>query len=436
MSKMIFSNNPNNNFQNNFTKSYNLNTNHPLIENSQEYVLYKKFVSIHSEDRDILNYPNSAEFEIELPEDMLNVAQIRLLQWTFPANYNTFSVALGNVSFSFKINNPYNPIDNGLIDVFYQRIYQALNAKSESNYLFVIENGFYNPVQMATELTNKLNFTVTKYLITYFTEQGWDDSTAILEANGGYNRFVVVYNNVSLKLWFGNTADGFILANEVGTLANINNENHSCVSGKVKVPDISNWGLAGYLGLPRCNTASVSTSPFVDIGDFVSLNGITVPRFFYGDVVPGDNGYWLLPDSILTESKVHWVEAYYKINLMGEAYIYMELNGQNCIDETQPFNISNFTLTTNKTNGIVNSAFAKIPVPSTPLSQWFDRDSIPYKYYYPPAERIRRLKIKLRYHNGQLCDFASFNYSFMLEFSLTVPQILRSSSTVVYPSVL
>jgi len=54
------------------TQPRNLNTSHPLIPSSQEYMIYYKYVSIHSEDRDILNYPNSSEFEIELPEDIVN----------------------------------------------------------------------------------------------------------------------------------------------------------------------------------------------------------------------------------------------------------------------------------------------------------------------------------------------------------------------------
>ena len=33
--------------------SFNVNTNHPIIPNSQEYTIYKQYVSIHSEDRDI-----------------------------------------------------------------------------------------------------------------------------------------------------------------------------------------------------------------------------------------------------------------------------------------------------------------------------------------------------------------------------------------------
>ena len=69
----------------------NTNANHPIIPSSQEYLFYKKYVSIHSEDRDILKYPNSSEFEITLPEDLLNVSSLRLVNWSFPSNYNTFS---------------------------------------------------------------------------------------------------------------------------------------------------------------------------------------------------------------------------------------------------------------------------------------------------------------------------------------------------------
>jgi hypothetical protein len=121
---------------------------------------------------------------------------------------------------------------------------------------------------------------------------------------------------------------------------------------------------------------------------------------------------------------------------MGPAYMYMEIEEQNCIDETQPYNVSNFTIKTNSTNGTANSSFAKIAIPTTPISQWFDRDSLPYKFYYPPADRIRRLYIKLRYHNGQPVDFGIFNYSFTIEFTLQLPQILRTSKSQVYPPVM
>jgi len=412
-------------------KNYNVEQNHPLIPNSQEYMFYKKYLSIHSEDRNIEKYPNSTEFEIEMPEDMLNVSALKLIQWTFPSNYNTFSLKNANITLSFKIDKPCNTGALGIPDEYNQRIFEALWYNKEKNIQFIIEEGFYNPIQMAIELTNKFNNSTTLLIRSYFIDKGWTDSLAILDQNG-YNRFIIVYNAVSLKLWFGNNADGFTINNVLGVIVNSLGVN-SCISGKGQVPDASNWGLSGYLGLPRCNTSSTSSGSIIDIPSISLYNGKVVPRFYYGDVTPGDNGFWLLPNTDLSGCDVHWIDALYKINLMGDAFIYMEIAGQNCIDETQPYNLSRFTIETNQTNGIVNSAFAKLPVPSTPLSQWFDRDSIPYKYYYPPAERMRKLNIKLRYHNGQLVNFGVFNYSFLLEFTLMVPQILRTSNATGYP---
>jgi len=428
----------NNNVRDKFTsQNYNVNTSHPLIPSSQEYMFYKKYLSIHSEDRDIVKYPESDAFEIEMPEDLLNVSTIKLVQWTFPANYNTFSAFNSNVYFAFEITKPYNPGENGVSDILSYRIFEALFNTSNEKYNIIIEEGFYNPIQMATELTNKMNFIVTLRIQRYFTEKAisdstWNDSLEQFKDIGGYTRFVIVYNNVSSKLWYGNRADGFKLLNEVGLAENTISQ-LLCIGDRKHLPDSSNYGLPNYLGLPRCNMNAQSGSTLTNVIDFITYNGIVVPRFFYGDVTPGDDGYWLLPISDLSGSEVYWVEPPFKINLMGEAFIYMEFDGQNCIDETKPFNISNFTLKTNQTNGVTDSAFAKLPIPSTPISQWFDRDSVPYKFYYPPAERMRRLKFKFRYHNGRPINFGTFNFSFMLEFTMMLPMILRDAKTAVYP---
>jgi hypothetical protein len=371
-----------------------------------------------------------------MPEDIINVSAIRLIQWTFPANYDTFSSSNNNTLMSFKITDPYNPSANGVDDVLAYRIFEALFYSSQDRYDIIIQEGFYNPEQMTTELTNKMNAKVTLKIREYFknkslTDPSWSESLEQFIIQGGYTRFVVVYNNVSCKIWFGNRADGFSLINETGTIGTTLSET-LCFADKKHLPDSSNWGLPGYIGLPRCTTAAMSSTTYSDAANFAIFNGSVVPRFYYGDVTSGDNGYWLLPYLDFSGSEVYWVECPYKINLMGESYIYMEIDGQNCIDETKPYNFSKFTFTTNQTNGVVDAAFAKISVPSTPLSQWFDRDAVPYKFYYPPAERIRRLKIRLRYHNGAAVSFGKFNYSFTLEFSILLPMIIRDSK-VVYP---
>ena len=106
------------------SRIYNTNTSHPLIQSSQEYIYYKKYVSIHSEDRDIIKYPLSNDFEIELPEDMLNVASLRLYDWCFPCNYDTFSSTFNNVTMTFTINEPYNPNENNVDNLLYQKIFE------------------------------------------------------------------------------------------------------------------------------------------------------------------------------------------------------------------------------------------------------------------------------------------------------------------------
>jgi len=427
--------------------NFNTQTNHPLISNLQEYIYYKKYVSIHSEDRNILKFPNASEFEIELPEDILNVMTLRLTQWTFPSNYNTFSILNGNITMTFKINKPYNPNENGITNLLAQKVFEFLFLNQANNYGIIIEQGFYNPQQMVTELTNKFNNIVTLLISKYFNEKIIDPTLTPTEQDeyrvaltqftqsGGYSNFIIVYNNVSQKIWFGNVCDGFILTNETQINRNTNIDNFICVTNSIS-PDFSDWGLPGNLGLDRCNVESVNSITILNFTEAAIYNGSIVPRFFYGDVFPGDDGFWLVPKTSLPNSNVEWVEAGYKINLMGPSFMYMEIEGQNCIDETQPYNISEFTIKTNQTNGIVDASFAKLAVPTTPISQWFDRDSLPYKFYYPPAERMRRLKFKLRYHNGELVNFGVFNYTFVIEFTTFLPQILRTTNIVPYSSII
>jgi hypothetical protein len=345
---------------------------------------------------------------------------------------------------TFLINNPYNPNINGVTNILAVKTFECLFNTQTENFVFRISDGFYNPQQMVTELTNKFNEAVTVRLTDYFTTKSIDPSltpaqqadyiTALNDLNtaGGYNNFVIVYNNVSQKIWFGNISDGFILTNELVLLKNTLSDSLNCTI-KAQLPDFSQWGLPGNLGLSRCNTVSDASFNIVSRVSSSNYNGQQVPRFFYGDVFPGDNGYWLLPNPSLPNSNVQWVECFHKINFMGHGYMYMEIEGQNCMDETSPYNVSPHTLTSNSTNGVVNAAFAKIAVPTTPLAQWFDRDSLPYKFYYPPAERMRRFYIKIRYHNGQLVNFGDFNYSFVIEFTTQLPQLLRSSNSVPYP---
>ena len=417
--------------------SFNTSSTHPLIPNANQYYIERKYVSIHSEDRDILKYPNSSEFEIELPQDYLNVHSAKLSTWSFPANYNVFSPLNFNIAMTFKFIKLYNPGEHGYADPLTEAIFAGLYSLIGNQYIVRIETGFYNPSQMATELTNKFNESVSNILIEFFTNTpAYNYALALFT---GYNRFNIVYNSVGQRLWFGNTADQFEITNNYINQFNEDNVGTQCIR-RNQLPSLADWGLPAYLGFTRCSTMSLSAAEVeatmnnannIIYGynpEIINVSG-DVPRFYYGDVNPGDNGFWLVPS--LPGATVYFLQAPAKINFMGPSYIYLDIDGLNCIDETSPYNMSQFTLHTNETNGRVNSSFAKIPITTTPIAQWFDSEQAPYKHFNPPAERIRKLKCRLRYHNGQKVDFGLFDYSFMIEFTLLRPQNERKYTIVI-----
>ena len=417
---------------------FNTGTNYPLIPNAQQYMFEKQYVSIHSEDRNILKFPNSSEFEIELPQDYLNVQGVKMITSRFPSNLNVFSNLQKNVTITFRITEPYNPAnyewpDDGSYPVILDNIFAALYYNQQQDFVVVIEQGNYTPQQMVTELTNKFNLLVTNMIAnsSYLTSE----EKATFLAEGGYNEFIIVYNEVSKKFWFGNKSSLFVITNTVviyleqysfqcigsNPLVSGNYELRADSSGvniplmNCKIPsgdNYSQWGLPWYLGLPRCNSTS-------DID--LSANSInSATRFFYTDV---SGGNWLIPSGLPNYfgASAYFVEATYQANLTPPLYFYIELKGLNFLDETEPYNFSPFTMQTNQTNGVVKSAFAKIPILTNSENQWYESTD-GYKIYNPPAERIRRIYAKIRYHDGTLVDFGTSEFSFMLEFSLFRPQ--------------
>jgi len=402
--------------------SYNLNVTHPLIENTQQYTYYKKCLSIHSEDRDCLKYPSSSEFEITLPQDYLNVQSVKLSSWSFPYNMNVFSASQKNTTMTFKINKPYNPGEFGYSDILQNAIFAGLyNYYNDGNqFTIIIETGNYTSSLLVKEVQNKMNHVVTVYLLEYFLENH-PDLIPEFELKGGYSNFILAYNKVGEKIWFGNTCDGFILTNETVTISQFQVD--ACNPYKNTVPDFSDAGLPGRLGFTRCNSES---NKVLDKNDV---------RFYYGDANNvGDNGYWLIPNPTLIGSTCYFIEPPFKINIYQRFAFYIDIQLLNCIDELAPYNISNFTIHNSQNNGIVNSAFAKISsqnFANNNITNYFGFDSIPFKYFDPPAERIRKLSIKIRNHDGSLINFNNLPFTFTLEFGLMVNSALKNYKSYV-----
>ena len=82
---------------------YNVNNEHQLIRRQNTYVLDRKLVTIHTEDRDINNWPNANYFEVELPESLTNVQSMRLVEIQLPANQYVFSNNQQNTKMNFYL---------------------------------------------------------------------------------------------------------------------------------------------------------------------------------------------------------------------------------------------------------------------------------------------------------------------------------------------
>ena len=112
-----------------------LNQTHPLIPREQNYVLERKIISIHSNDRDISKWPKANNFEIDLPEDITNVQSMRLVEITMPNSHYVFTNAYQNTKFTFNFSN------GSLGSPYYLTI--------------TIDEGSYTTDQLAQEIATK-----------------------------------------------------------------------------------------------------------------------------------------------------------------------------------------------------------------------------------------------------------------------------------------
>ena len=176
---------------------FSLGNSKPLIKREENYVLDRKLLTVHSEDRDITKWPNANTFEIMLPEAVLNVQSMRLVQTTIPGKFFVFTNDYQNTKLQFTINN--------------------------QSYIIAIQEGCYTPSQLSTELTNNMN-------------------TAI-QSDASFNVF---YDEVGQKFWFGYTDLSFNLDFCEQMIYDFSNCEQPIVWN-----NHSKWGLPYYLGFQK-----------------------------------------------------------------------------------------------------------------------------------------------------------------------------------------
>ena len=372
---------------------YNVNNEHQLIRRQNTYVLDRKLVTIHSDDRDINQWPNSNHFEITVPDDITNVQSLRLVEIQLPNNQYVFSNSQQNTKLQFTLaprvstNSP---------------VYYTLASNINVPYTITIQEGFYTPSEMASEIESLMNNAVTEFIQTNV-------------AGYVYTNFKVYYDAVGQQMYFGNTYDSFTFTfdNKIDYNIKCNNILTDRLSDSV-FERYTKWGLGSYLGFPKEEIVAEDTS-----------GNIT---FNYA------NYTWLIPDSSLypptspIPNYASYIKAPYTISMFGESAVYMEIDKYNSIDELKPYSEATNNTYNNDYNGRVKSAFAKIPITALPQSQIFDsRNGFlqNVSQYHPPIDKIRKLKFTFRYHDGRLVEFKDANFNFTLAFNQLKDEIAR-----------
>jgi hypothetical protein len=237
----------------------------------------------------------------------------------------------------------------------------------------MLPNFFYNISEQLR--TNKMivEFQSVQHII--MLEDGYYTYTQLatalqtkLQTLQSTDDFEVAHNSITNKFTFTNDAYPFIFRFDLPN-------SYNCVKDNYKT-DVyaqhSNWGLGYILGFDKKKYDS-------------SANTIT--------------------NTIVSPNPC---------DLEDNKCIYIELEKYNKCDEIKPFLYYSYN---NANSGIVNSAFAKIPIYPFQDNKGLVNDGYfeNISYYQPPIDKIAKFKLKFRYHNGMLVDFHNFNVSLSLE---------------------
>ena len=236
-----------------------------------------------------------------------------------------------------------------------------------------LDEGSYTPLQLATTITKLMN------------EKG--------------EAFECAYNSISNTFWFGHKTKNFTLLFDTPEIYT-----NLCPGQPNVWNNYTRWGLPAYLGYQKQRYTSIATTA-TPLPAASSFEPSFSPKYY---IDPRD-----VSNNICN------------LDIYGEDAIYMEIDRYNSMDEIEPYSTQTSQFFNNDYNGKVNSAFAKIPMNVAkhynPFAQVFESRTgslTNISHYYPPIERISRLRFRFRYHDGRLVDFKCLPFSFSLEFNM------------------
>jgi hypothetical protein len=241
--------------------------------------------------------------------------------------------------------------------------------------IITLEDGYYDVTNLKASLQNKINRDLSENII-------------------------VGYNEVSRKFYFAHNHTHTSITNSPFKFifnTQLNYDSY-CKTNVNVYSQHSNWGLGYILGFDK------KIYPSASVRDF-SRN-----YTFDYESVP-----WV------DTSNASVIISPYPHTLDTNENIYIELEKYNKCDELKPYLSYNYN---NTNSGIVNSAFAKVPIytgTSVNIALLDHEISSSVSYFKPPIEKLAKIKVKIRYHNNMLVNLQNANISL----TLTINQVVK-----------
>lgn len=307
-----------------------------------------------------------------------------IAKWPNPSEFEITCPQVYNNVQSLNLLNIVLPNTIYNISDYLQNNKLIINISGLAEQIITLEDGYYDVETLRSSLENNIN---NKYGL-----------------SGNFVMYIG-YNKVSHKFYFGRKNNsipnsGFFQLKFDKQLT----YSSSCVTNSDVYSQHSNWGLGYILGFDK----KTYSSRVID-----SSNNL---KFDYSDI------------SWINTNNASVISSPYPHTLDANENIYVELEKYNKCDDLKPYLSYNYN---NSNSGIVNSAFAKIPLHaansgiSTAL---LDHEiSSCVSYFKPPIEKIAKLKIKIRYHNNMLVNLQNAN----LSLSLIINQVSKEFAPLV-----
>ena len=335
-----------------------------LIPRENTYIIDRKIINIHSEDRDVTKYPESNHFEITLPENLEYVRALRLVNCTLPKNDYVFSERNQNTKFYISIATE----DLSAADVS--------NTRTE----VTIHEGSYTQLELAEEIDLQLQISSNSAL--HDIRAYYDDR----------NNKIVFYSSKEIALDFTQSHTYNTSCKDKMTSASAFEQNLF-------------WGLGYYLGYEK--------KMYVSQG-VVFKNLISEVQHYPGMYEDAD---------ISGSNQVHIIRPLTPLIVQKDTQVYLELEHYNNMEELVPYqtgakahgNIKSAFASIPLVKG--ENYEYNIGDKNTNLHA--------ISSFNEPIRNLSKLKLKFRYHDGRMVHFGNAPFSLTFEITRLGDKILK-----------